>query len=146
MSGLAELLLDKGYTVSGSDRNTTDITNKLESLGATVIHEHSADNITDDISYVVYTAAIKDDNPELMAAREKDIACMTRAELLGLVMSKYKTAISVAGTHGKTTTTSMISEIMLAYECDPTISVGGILHSIGGNFRIGHSDYFVTEA
>ena len=109
MSGLAELLLDKGYTVSGSDRNTTDITNKLESLGATVIHEHSADNITDDISYVVYTAAIKDDNPELMAAREKDIACMTRAELLGLVMSKYKTAISVAGTHGKTTTTSMIS-------------------------------------
>ncbi len=146
MSGLAELLLDKGYTVSGSDRNESTITDKLTNAGAHIIYEHNAENITDDISYVVYTAAIKEDNPELAAAKQKDIACMTRAELLGLVMSKYKTAVSVAGTHGKTTTTSMISEIMLAYECDPTISVGGILHSIGGNFRVGHSDYFVTEA
>ena len=146
MSGLAELLLDKGYTVSGSDRSESDITNKLASLGAKICYGHNKENITDDISYVVYTAAIKDDNPEIVAAKEKDITCMTRAKLLGLAMSGYKTAISVAGTHGKTTTTSMISEIMLAYKCDPTISVGGMLHSIGGNFRVGHSQYFVTEA
>lgn len=146
MSGLAELLLDKGYKVSGSDRSESDITNKLASLGAKICYGHNKENITDDISYVVYTAAIKDDNPEIVAAKEKDITCMTRAKLLGLAMSGYKTAISVAGTHGKTTTTSMISEIMLAYKCDPTISVGGMLHSIGGNFRVGHSQYFVTEA
>ncbi|MBQ3666067.1 MAG: UDP-N-acetylmuramate--L-alanine ligase [Lachnospiraceae bacterium] len=146
MSGLAEILLDAGYTISGSDAKESPITDRLTSLGATIHYGHDAKNITDDISYVVYTAAVKSDNPELVAAREKDLTCITRAVMLGRIMEKYKTAISVAGTHGKTTTTSMISEIMLAYECDPTILVGGMLHTIGGNLRIGHSDYLVTEA
>ena len=146
MSGLAEILLDKGYSVSGSDAKESNVTNKLSSLGANIYYGHNGNNITDDISYVVYTAAIKEDNPELQAARAKDICCMTRAELLGKIMEKYKTAISVAGTHGKTTTTSMISEILMAFECDPTILVGGMLKSINGNLRIGHSDYIITEA
>ena len=146
MSGLAEILLDKGYSVSGSDAKESNVTNKLSSLGAKIYYGHNGNNITDDISYVVYTAAIKEDNPELQAARAKDICCMTRAELLGKIMEKYKTAISVAGTHGKTTTTSMLSEILMAFECDPTILVGGMLKSINGNLRIGHSDYIITEA
>ncbi len=146
MSGLAEILLDRGYQVSGSDAKQSPITDKLAGLGAVIHYDHNYSNITDDTAYVVYTAAVKPDNPELVAAKDKNITCLTRAELLGRIMEQYKTAISVAGTHGKTTTTSMISEIMLAYECDPTILVGGMLHTIGGNLRIGHSDYLVTEA
>lgn len=146
MSGLAEILLDRGYSVSGSDSRESNVTDKLSSLGAVIRYGHNAENITDDISYVVYTAAVKEDNPELVTAKSKDITCMTRAELLGRIMEQYKTAISVSGTHGKTTTTSMISEIMLAYDCDPTISVGGMLKTINGNLRVGHSDYMVTEA
>lgn len=146
MSGLAEILLDKGYKVSGSDAKESKVTERLTSLGASIFYGHNAKNITDDISYVVYTAAIKEDNPELSTARQKNICCMTRAELLGRIMSEYNTAISVAGTHGKTTTTSMISEIMMAFECDPTILVGGMLKSINGNLRVGHSDYIITEA
>ena len=146
MSGLAEILLDQGYQVSGSDAKESPITKRLASLGAMIHYGHDASNITDDISYVVYTAAVKDDNPELTAARKKDITCITRAVMLGRIMEKYQTAVSVAGTHGKTTTTSMIAEIMLAWDCDPTILVGGILNTIGGNLRLGHSDYLVTEA
>lgn len=146
MSGLAHILLDKGYTVSGSDANRSSVTDTLSKLGATIVYGHSYENITDDTAYLVYTAAVKQDNPELIAARDKGILCVTRAELLGQIMSKYQTAISVAGTHGKTTTTSMMAEILLAFECDPTILVGGMLNTIGGNLRLGHSQYFVTEA
>ncbi len=146
MSGLAEILIDNGYTVSGSDSRESVVTKQLESLGAKISYEHDYNNITDDITYLVYTAAVKQDNPELVAARDKGITSVTRAVLLGRIMEQYKTAISVAGTHGKTSTTSMISEIMLAYECDPTILVGGMLKTIGGNLRIGHSDYLITEA
>lgn len=146
MSGLAEILIDRGYTVSGSDARESKVTDRLSSLGAIICYGHDTENITDDISYVVYTAAVREDNPELMTAKAKNITCMTRAELLGRIMEQYKTAISVSGTHGKTTTTSMISEIMLAYECDPTILVGGMLRTINGNLRVGHSDCIVTEA
>lgn len=146
MSGLAEILIDNGYTVSGSDSKESDTTKKLISLGADISYGHKYENITEDIAYVVYTAAVTEDNPELVSAKDKGITTMTRAMLLGRIMEKYKTSISVAGTHGKTTTTSMIAEIMLAYECDPTILVGGMLKTIGGNLRVGHSDYLVTEA
>ena len=146
MSGLAEILIDNGYTVSGSDAKESSVTDKLTGLGACITYGHNYENITDDTAYLVYTAAVKQDNPELVSARDKGITCLTRAELLGQIMSKYKTAISVAGTHGKTTTTSMLAEIMLAFECDPTILVGGMLNTIGGNLRVGHSEYLVTEA
>ncbi len=146
MSGLAQILLDRGFKISGSDRSSSEYTKTLENLGATVFYGQKAENITPSIDLVVYTAAIHPDNPEYAAATQANIPTMTRAELLGQIMAQYQHPIAVAGTHGKTTTTSMIAEILLAGDCDPTISNGGILNSIQTNTRIGHSDLFVAEA
>lgn len=146
MSGLADILFSKGFTVSGSDANESDLTIALRNKGMIVNIGQQASNITDDIDVVVYTAAIHPDNPEYMEVIRRDIPMLTRAELLGEIMSNYKVAIGVAGTHGKTTTTSMLADIMLAANLDPTISVGGILPSINGNLRMGNSGNFITEA
>ncbi|MDD6073045.1 MAG: UDP-N-acetylmuramate--L-alanine ligase [Clostridium sp.] len=146
MSGLAEILMDEGFTVSGSDAHHSELTAHLESRGATVYYGQKAENIHDGIDAVVYTAAIHPDNPELLEVQRRNIPLLTRAELLGQMMKNYKNAIAIAGTHGKTTTTSMVTEIFLQAETDPTISVGGILHSIGGNIRVGGPEFFVTEA
>lgn len=146
MSGLAEILAARGCLVSGTDIKETPVTKHLQSLGITVHFGHAAENITDDLDYVIYTAAIHPGNPELEAAKAKHIPLMDRAHLLGQIMAEYGSSVAVAGTHGKTTTTSMVSEILLAAEADPTITVGGILPTIGSNLRIGHSPYFVAEA
>lgn len=146
MSGLAELLLSKGFHVSGSDMKRSDLTDHLTELGATVYYGQKAENLTKDIDLVVYTAAIHSDNPEWQAMEAMQLPHLSRAELLGQVMKNYQIPIAVAGTHGKTTTTSMISEILLAADYDPTLSIGGILSSINGNFRVGADHYFVTEA
>ena len=146
MSGLAHILRDKNFTVSGSDAAESALTKELTAAGCHIVYSQTADNITSDIDLVVYTAAIRDTNPELSAARAAGIPTITRAELLGQIMTNYKTAVNIAGTHGKTTTTSMLTEILMAGNCDPTISVGGILDSIGGNIRVGQSGIFVTEA
>lgn len=146
MSGLAEILLNAHFPVSGSDRAASDLTKKLESEGAVIRIGQRADNITEDIGLVVYTAAIKEDNPEFARAKELGIPMMTRAELLGQIMKNYDTSIAISGTHGKTTTTSMLTSVLLAADADPTVSVGGMLSSIGGNIRIGQSGCFVTEA
>ena len=146
MSGLAEILLDRHFTISGSDAKPSPLTHKLTEQGVNVIYGQRASNITDSIDLVVYTAAIHDDNPELSAARNMGIPCITRAELLGQIMKNYEIPVAISGTHGKTTTTSMVSEILLQNGSDPTLSVGGILKSIQGNIRIGKSPYFVTEA
>lgn len=146
MSGLAEVLLYRGFTVTGSDARKSELTVHLEEKGAGVIYGQSAQNITDHIDAVVFTAAVHEDNPELAAARAKKIPCLTRAELLGQIMRNYPTPVAVSGTHGKTSTTSMISEILLAADTDPTLSIGGILPSIHGNIRVGKSPIFVTEA
>jgi UDP-N-acetylmuramate--alanine ligase len=146
MSGLAEILIDEGFTVSGSDAKKSPLTQRLVSMGAKINYPQMASNITNDIDLVVYTAAISRDNPEYVSAVEKNIPMMTRAELLGQIMKNYNTPIAISGTHGKTTTTSMISEILLKADTDPTLSIGGILKSIGGNIRVGKSEYFVTEA
>jgi len=146
MSGLAELLADAGFRVSGSDRSKSALTEMLVSKGVTVFYGQRAENITPDIDCVVFTSAIRHDNPEYIAAHEKKIPCLTRAQLLGQVMKHYDTPIAVSGTHGKTTTTSMLSEILLQAGKDPTLSIGGVLKTIGGNMRIGKSGYFVTEA
>ena len=146
MSGLAEILIDAGFCVSGSDARKSPLTQHLAAMGARISYPQMASNINDSIDLVVYTAAIASDNPEFVAATEKNIPLMTRASLLGQIMKNYKTPIAISGTHGKTTTTSMVSEVLLAADTDPTLSIGGILKSIGGNIRVGKSDYFVTEA
>lgn len=146
MSGLSEILLDAGFKVKGSDRTPSPLTEHLEKRGAKIYYGQSAENITDDVDLMVYTAAIKEDNPEFAAAKSKGIATLTRAQMLGQIMKNYETAIAVSGTHGKTTTTSMLTSILLKAQTDPTVSVGGMLSAIGGNIRIGHSQYFITEA
>lgn len=146
MSGLAEILLDRGFQVSGSDMKESELTELLTQKGARVYIGQRASNITPDLDCIVYTSAIHPDNPEFLAASALQIPSMTRAELLGQLMTNYGCPIAVSGTHGKTTTTSMISDILLAADTDPTISVGGILETIGGNIRVGNSPYFVTEA
>lgn len=146
MSGLAEILLQEGFTISGSDSNESPLTRGLEAKGIQIFYGQKAENIIDGIDCVVYTAAISSSNPELARAAALGLPLLTRAELLGQLMKNYKTPIAVSGTHGKTTTTSMLSHILLAGDMDPTISVGGILKAIGGNIRVGHSDTFLTEA
>lgn len=144
MSGIAKILLTKGIRVSGSDIWESDSVSELRSLGADIHIGHNADNISDQ-TLVVYTSAVHEDNPEIIEARRRGIALMDRATMLGLIMKDYSNAISVAGTHGKTTATSMLAYILLAASKDPTIMVGGTLDGIEGNLRIGGGDIFVTE-
>ncbi len=146
MSGLAEILADLGYSVTGSDmKPSSSIIQRLDRLGIKTIIGHHAENVLG-ADLVVYTAAVKADNPELLAAVKAGIPCVDRATLLGEIMKKYPRSIAVSGTHGKTTTTSMISMIMLEDGLDPTIHIGGELTAIGGTTRIGRSDYFIAEA
>ncbi len=145
MSSLAEILLNRGYSVEGSDNNSSAITDNLKKIGVKVAIGHNSDNISADTDLVVYTAAVPEDNCELIAAKQMGIDVIDRAGLVGMMMLCYKHPVSVAGTHGKTTTSSMISEIFLSAGTDPTISIGGMLPSIGGNYRVGGRNYFVLE-
>lgn len=146
MSGLAEILHDRGFTITGSDRAESQITKVLSEKGIKIFYGQKAENITDDIDLLVYTAAISADNEELLAAKNKGIECISRADMLGQIMKNYEVPIAVSGTHGKTTTTSMLTTILMEANLDPTITVGGMLDAIGGNLRIGQSEVFVTEA
>lgn len=146
MSGLAEILADAGFQVSGSDAKKSAVTQMLEEKGIKVFYGQRAGNITEDIDCAVFTSAIHKDNPEYVAVMEKKIPCLSRAQLLGQIMKNYETPVAISGTHGKTTTTSMVSEILLKAGMDPTLSIGGMLKTIGGNIRVGKSGYFVTEA
>ncbi|MBE7015722.1 MAG: UDP-N-acetylmuramate--L-alanine ligase [Ruminococcaceae bacterium] len=145
MSGLAIIMCENGYTVTGSDREETRIIKKLVDMGAKVFYGHREENVHE-ADVVVYTAAIKEDNPEIMYAKENNIPLVTRAEFLGAIMKTYRHACGISGTHGKTTTTSMLSYALLHAGMDPTISVGGELDIINGNIKTGKSDYFITEA
>ncbi len=145
MSGLAQIMLKNGYTVTGSDRAKSHITDKLEKLGAIVYEGHDAKNING-ADLVVHTAAVHTDNPEMQAATNAGIRLVTRAEFLGAIMKLYPHAAGIAGTHGKTTTTSMLAHALISAELDPTVSVGGELDIIGGNIKATNSDYFITEA
>ena len=146
MSGLAEILLEEHFTISGSDAKKSELTEHLVSLGASIFYGQSASNIIPGIDLVVYTAAIREDNPEFIEVKAKNIPMLSRAELLGQIMANYKESIAISGTHGKTTTTSMISQILLTANTDPTISVGGIFDTIHGNLRVGNSEVFISEA
>ena len=148
MSGLAQILVEEGFKISGSDMKESAMTRALEDKGIRIFYGQKAENITSlgNINAVVYTAAVHPDNPEFVAAKNAGIPMLTRAELLGQIMKEYELPVAVSGTHGKTTTTSMLSKILLEAETDPTLSIGGIFSDIGGNIRVGKSEYFVTEA
>lgn len=146
MSALAEIMIDEGNRVSGSDRSSSHIIKKLESLGAKIYINHERKNITEDIDLVVYTSAISNDNPELLRAQELNLNIMDRAEFLGLIMKKYKNAVCISGTHGKTTTTGMVSSILIETDMKPTIFLGGEMDSLGGNLLRGSYDIMLTEA
>lgn len=146
MSGLAQILLNQGFKITGSDMNPTPITHQLEELGITVHIGHHQTHIDSSVDLIVYTAAINKDNPERIRAKDLNIPAIDRATLLGEIMANYPTSIGVSGTHGKTTTTSMLANVLLAAHTDPTISVGGLLDAIKGNIRIGQSSTFLTEA
>ncbi len=146
MSGIAEILLDQGFKVSGSDRALSEVTQRLESLGAKIFESHEAKNIYDDVDTVVYSSAVSPDNPEIQEAKKRKLPIVRRAEMLAEVM-RLKYGIGVAGTHGKTTTTSMISLVLMEGNLDPTVIVGGKLSGLGGtNARLGKGDYIVVEA
>ena len=145
MNGLAEILSNMGYTVSGSDMRLTKVTDKLEKKGIKVYEGHNAENIIGK-DVIIYTAAISEENPELKGARENSLKIISRAKLLGYIMNNFSKSIAVSGTHGKTSTTSMIASILLVADTNPTIHLGGCLDSIGGSTNVGDSDFFVTEA
>ncbi|MDP4182196.1 MAG: UDP-N-acetylmuramate--L-alanine ligase [Bacillota bacterium] len=145
MSGLAEILLNQGYKISGSDMKTSNITDRLSSLGVKIYPFHSGENIKNP-DLIIYTAAVKKDNPELIRGQELGIKTIERSVLLGQIMKQYSYSINISGTHGKTTTTSMVTMIMLEADLNPTVHIGGELNAIGGNTRIGGNKYFVTEA
>ena len=146
MSGFAMYLHNLGFKVSGSDTHKSKITEHLQNLGIDVYYGQRKENVTPDIDVVIYTAAIKSDNEELKAVNEMGIPSLNRAQMIGQLMGNFKNSIAVSGTHGKTTVTSMISLMFVDGNLDPTISVGGILEAIGGNMRLGGTDYFITEA
>ena len=145
MSALAHILLSNGTRVSGSDRVGSSITEALKTAGAEIFEGHSAENIKNP-DLVVYTAAIASDNPELIAARDREILTMERADFLGELMMEYDMPIAVSGTHGKTTTTSMLSCVLLYADMNPTILVGGELSQINGNYHLGTKKHLVFEA
>lgn len=145
MSGIAEILLEENFIVTGSDLRSTNITENLVAKGAKISIGHSEDQVIG-VDLVVYTAAASDSNPEIVKAKELEIPFLSRAEVLGILMDKYNNSIAISGTHGKTTTTSMLSLILEDGNLDPTMLIGGELKEIKGNAKIGKSDYLVTEA
>src|SRR5689334_9119193 len=144
MSGIAEVLLNLGYKVTGSDIRATPITNRLEHLGATIYPRHAAENVKG-AHVVVTSSAVHSGNPEIEEAQRRKIPVIARAEMLA-ELARLKYSITVAGTHGKTTTTSMIAGILDRAGSDPTVVVGGLLNTIGSNARLGKGDYIVLEA
>jgi UDP-N-acetylmuramate--alanine ligase len=145
MSGIAEILLSLGYSVQGSDQSQNANVSRLQKKSVVVHHGHIADHITDDIAAVIISSAIKQDNPELVAAREKNIPIVRRADMLAELM-RLKWAVSVGGTHGKTTTTSLVGAVLEEGALDPTVINGGIIHSYGTNTRLGQGEWMVVES
>jgi UDP-N-acetylmuramate--alanine ligase len=144
MSGIAEVLLNLGFKVTGSDVRKTDTTERLEALGARVFYGHRAENV-EDVDVVVVSSAVRPDNPEIVAARGRFIPVIQRAEMLAELM-RMKYSVAVAGAHGKTTTTSLVSSILGSAGMDPTCVIGGKLKSLGSNAKLGDSKFLVAEA
>jgi UDP-N-acetylmuramate--alanine ligase len=144
MSGIAEVLMNLGLTVSGSDLRKTDITGRLESLGARIFYGHGAENVQD-VDVVVTSSAVRPNNPEVLEARRLTIPVIQRAEMLAELM-RMKYSVAVAGAHGKTTTTSLVASVLSKAGLDPTCVIGGRLNSLGTNAKLGSSEYLVAEA
>ena len=144
MSGIAEVMLNLGYGVSGSDLGSNAATQRLEELGARILYGHAAENIAD-ADAIVTSTAVKADNPEVLAARKKHIPIVPRAVMLGELM-RLKQGIAIAGTHGKTTTTSLVASVLAQGGLDPTFVIGGRLTSAGANAKLGSGDFIVAEA
>lgn len=144
MCGIAEVLLNQGYQISGSDIKTSATTERLQKMGAEIFIGHSSDNVTA-ANVVVISTAVNNENPEVSAARERRIPIVRRAEMLAELM-RYRHGIAVAGTHGKTTTTSLLASVMAEAKFDPTYVIGGRLNSAGTNAKLGSSRYLVAEA
>lgn len=145
MCPLAEILYSEGFIITGSDCNESDTLDRIKNMGIKVFEGHFAENVKD-TELVVYTAAVKSDNPELVAAKELGIPCLERSVMLGIVTRRYNRSVAVAGTHGKTSTTAMISQILIGSGFDPSAIIGGKLNAIGGNSYVGQSDIIVCEA
>ncbi len=145
MCPLAEILYAKGYNITGSDISEGDTLDRIKNYGIKVYMGHSPENI-DGAQLVVYTSAVKEDNPELTAAKEKGVPIAERCEMLGLIADKFKRSVAVSGTHGKTTTTAMLTQVLIGSGYEPTAVIGGRLPFIGGNGRVGTSDIMVCEA
>ena len=145
MSALAEILLSRGCSVTGSDMKGSPITEHLETLGARIYMGHAASNV-DGTDAVIYTAAISQENPEYRMAIDHGIPTFSRAELLGSLMSEYPRSIAISGTHGKTTTTSMVTHILMEADMDPTVMIGGYLPLLHAGHRVGHGDTIVLES
>ncbi len=144
MCGIAEVLLNTGYKVSGSDSKLSGVTKRLESLGAVIYGGHKGENIAG-VDCVVYSSAVKDDNPELMEAERRQVPTIARAEMLAELMH-MKYGVLIAGTHGKTTTTSMVASILAGGGIDPTVVTGGKLNAYGSNAKLGNGEFIVAEA
>ena len=145
LSAVAEILRDRGYIVSGTDIHPSKVTRHLEYLGIKVFTEHNPENV-EGVDAIVYSAAVSEENPEVVRAHQLGIPLFSRAEVLGMIMDDYENSVAICGTHGKTTVTSMTSLILRNAEYKPTILVGGNLPQINGNVEIGGTKYFVTEA
>lgn len=145
LSAIAEIFLKRGHWVSGSDLKPGEITERLKSLGGLIFTDHDESNI-EGADLVVYSSAVSLDNPELVAAERNGVPILSRAEVLGVLMKEFKQSIAVSGTHGKTTTTSMISLILENSGCDPTVLIGGNLSTFNGNVKVGKGDFIITEA
>ena len=144
MSGIAEVLLNLGYTVSGSDLGSNAATRRLSELGAKVMLGHAAENV-EKADAIVTSTAVKEDNPEVIAAREKHVPIVPRAVMLAELM-RLRRGIAIAGTHGKTTTTSLVASVLAEGGLDPTFVIGGLLNSAGANAKLGTGEFIVAEA
>src|ERR671938_1416280 len=145
MSGIAEVLLNMGFRVSGSDLKRSDVTARLEASGAKIYEGHAAENVNG-AHVVVRSTAVRDDNPESVEARRRSVPVIPRAEMLADLMRLKPHTVAVAGSHGKTTTTSMVAAVLGRAELDPTVVVGGVVGALGSNARLGKSDLMVVEA
>src|SRR5437763_9268680 len=145
MSGIAEVLVNSGFNVSGSDLKSSEVTKRLESLGVEFAEGHKAENVGD-ADVVVRSTAVREDNPEIVEARHRSIPVIPRAEMLAELMRLKPHSVAVAGSHGKTTTTSMVATVLGYADLDPTVVVRGVVGAMGSNARLGKSDLMVVEA